>query len=646
MQIQSFVLYHHDGKRQRVLDLSPGLNVISGWRRTGKSSLLEIIEYCFGKEKLEVAHGPIRDSVLWYGLVLNHRNAFAFAGRPRPRERAAGTSDAMWLPLTDAAPPPFEDLAANTTTGALRANLSAFSEFAEYRFDPPEDAYREALQLHVAHVLPACLQDEEDIDSKTHLFHRDAEREVKNALRDALPYWLGASDEQAPNLRFRLTEVKREIAHSQRALDRIRAAKSEADSRGLTLLTQAAEVGIAAPLEGDEIPSGEELSDRLRQAAEGEIARPGKLAPTGEIERLLTERKALHERLAESERDEALLRDFGADLKAFDRETTEQRARLASIGLLPHAGEVSVCPVCARELEDADSSAEDLSSQLQRLDTELQSVADLEPRDRKALEDVMANTARLRQELQAVNATLRDNSSREKQAGATRELASKQAFVQGLATEYLRTVSADDPQAEERLSDGLKRLEAEKLDLLEKVDAEGERERLEGAVNIIGVKTTSSVRGLSLDYAEDSQVRLDLGKMTLMLDTPDSSFPLSGVGSAGTRVGYHLAAHFALHALLRQRGRPGPAFLILDQPTRPFYPDNTAPNSEPRLKKDDDRAVVADLFDFIRHSTEELGDEFQVLVLDHFAALGETWFDNALAGNWREGRGLLPSDWL
>jgi hypothetical protein len=646
MQIQSFVLYHQDRKRQRVLELSPGLNVISGWRNTGKSSLLEIVEYCFGKEKLEVAHGPIRESVLWYGLVLRHQNAFAFAGRPKPREKAAGTSDAMWLPLTDATPPPVEDLAANTNIGALRGHLSAFSNFAEYRFDPPEDAYREALHLHVAHVLPACLQDEEDIDSKTHLFHRDAEREVKNALRDALPYWLGASDEKTPNLRFRLTQVKREIAHSQRALDRIRAAKSEADSRGLALLAQAAEVGIAAPLEDGEIPSGQDLSNRLRQAAEGDISRPGKLAPTGEIERLLAERKALHERLADSERDEALLRDFGADRKAFDREKTEQRARLASIGLLPHSGEVSVCPVCARDLEEADPSAEALSSQLRRLDAELQSVADLEPRDRKALEEVMANTARLRQELQAVNATLRDHSSREKHAGATRELASKQAFVQGLATEYLRTISADDPQAEERLVDQINRLEAEKLDLLEKVDAEGEQERLKGAVNIIGVETTSSVRELSLEYADESQVRLDLGKMTLMLDTPRSSFPLSGVGGAGTRVGYHLAAHFALHSLLRQRDRPGPAFLILDQPTGPFYPEKTDPNSEPRLKKEDDRAVVADLFDFIRRSTEELGDEIQVLVLDHFAAFGESWFDDALVGNWREGQGLLPGDWL
>jgi hypothetical protein len=134
--------------------------------------------------------------------------------------------------------------------------------------------------------------------------------------------------------------------------------------------------------------------------------------------------------------------------------------------------------------------------------------------------------------------------------------------------------------------------------------------------------------------------------MTLMIDTPTESFPLSRQGGAGTRVGYHLAAHFALHQILRERERPGPSFLILDQPTGPFYPENRPAGVEPSLRKEDDQTVVEDLFGFIRASTESLGGKLQVLVLDHFAAFGEKWFDEALVDNWRGGRGLLPADWL
>lgn len=646
MQIEAIVLYHRDLRRQRKLELGPGLNVVTGWRNTGKSSLLEIVEYCFGKEELEVAHGMIRDQVAWYGLVIRHKGRFAFAGRPKPRNQAVSTGDAMWLPLTDAIPPEASELAANTTADDLRKQLSSFGDFAEYRFDPPEDAFRRPLQLHVAHVLPACLQDEEDIDSKKHLFHRDGEREVKQALKDALPYWLGAADEKVPGLRFRLSQVKREIAHGRRDLERIRAAKSEADSRGLALLGQAADVGLVETYNEEAVPSGSDLAMRLEKAVAAIGDMSARVAPTGQVEQYLTRRRELHERLGQAERDEDLLRHFGSDRQDFTRETNEQRARLASIGLLRHEGDAAVCPVCASSLQEADPSTEVLVHQLEQLDDELQAVVDLEPRDEKALQDAMAVTARIKKELQAVHVALRDIASQDQEAATARDLASRQSFVQGLITEYLRTLAVDDPEAEQRLEDRLNQLDVEEKELGDKVDAEGEQERLTGALNVVGAQTTDFARRLTLEHADEGRVRVDLGKMTLMIDKQRDSFPLKGVGGAGTRVGYHLAAHFALHKLLRERDRPGPAFLLLDQPTGPFYPEDTPAGVEPQLKSEDDRAIVAELFNFIREFAQDLGDDFQVLVLDHFAAFDEEWFNRAMVGNWREGRGLLPADWV
>lgn len=646
MRIEAFVLYHRDGERVKTYELAAGLNLITGWRNTGKSSILDIVSYCFGKDELEVANGPIRDAVGWYGLVLSQRGRFAFSGRPAPKNRGEGTSDAMWLSLVDATPPPHVSLGVNTTTRELRAELSAFSDFAEYRFDPPPGAFREPLQLHVGHVLPACLQDEEDIDSRTHLFHRHAERDVRQALRDALPYWLGAAEEKAPANRFRLSEVNRELAHSKRTLERIESAKGEADSRGLALLSRAAEVGLVEPPGADEAPKADTLAEELRRASVVDVAAPGTLAPSGEVERLLAERRRLHERLSEAERDESLLRGFASDRDAFGHEISEQHARLTSIGLLGHDADVSVCPACARELTRPDPSIEQLASHLAELDSELDSVAELEPRDQRALEEASKATRQIRRQLQAANSGLREITAADESAVSMRELGAKQAFVQGTIAEYLRTLAVEDPGVEERVAEQIARLEAEKRDLERAVDAEGEEERLKGAVNIIGAQASTDVEGLSPPEAIGGQVRLDLGKMTLMIDTHKESFPLSRLGGAGTRVGYHLAAHFALHRVLRERRRPGPSFLLLDQPTGPFYPQKSPLGVEPKLKREDDQTVVDELFRFIRTSTEALGGELQVLVLDHFAAFEEPWFDEALVDNWRDGKGLLPADWL
>jgi hypothetical protein len=156
---------------------------------------------------------------------------------------------------------------------------------------------------------------------------------------------------------------------------------------------------------------------------------------------------------------------------------------------------------------------------------------------------------------------------------------------------------------------------------------------------------TRLARLQGLEHSEGGQVRLELGRMTLVADTVrEGSFPLSGIGGAGTRVGYHLAALLAIHDLLRGRDRPGPAFLMLDHPTGPFYPDDTPDNEEPVLRHEDDRTIVASIFEMLRDVAEKLGGSLQIIVCDH-ARFSDDWFAEALVEDWREGRGLVPSDW-
>ena len=45
MRLLSLVLFDHQG-RSRVINFQRGLNVITGSSATGKSALLEMVEYC------------------------------------------------------------------------------------------------------------------------------------------------------------------------------------------------------------------------------------------------------------------------------------------------------------------------------------------------------------------------------------------------------------------------------------------------------------------------------------------------------------------------------------------------------------------------------------------------------------------------
>jgi hypothetical protein len=392
-------------------------------------------------------------------------------------------------------------------------------------------------------------------------------------------------------------------------------------------------------------PTSADAIARLRAVVQIDPQEQTVTPPTGEVESLLARRRELHDDLSRAEADEALIREFRSDQQAFAAEISEQRARLGAIGLYDHEHDGVTCPVCNSLLGDPDPTTEVLAAHLRRLDEELGSVADVEPRDRETLRGASQRTAEVSEELRVVNGALRDLAQRDRSVAKARDLASERSYLQGSIAEYLRTLGEEDISGESRLREQIAALESERADLEGRVDTEAQVERLSGALNLIGADMTAIARRLGLEHSDEGQVRLDLPKMTLVADTVrDGSFPLRGIGGGGTRVGYHLAAHLALHRLLRGRDRPGPAFLILDQPTGPFYPEDPPEEAEPEIRDEDDRVIVASIFELLRDVADELKGSLQIIVCDH-ARFEEPWFEKALVENWRQGKGLIPDDW-
>jgi len=148
---------------------------------------------------------------------------------------------------------------------------------------------------------------------------------------------------------------------------------------------------------------------------------------------------------------------------------------------------------------------------------------------------------------------------------------------------------------------------------------------------------------LNLEHAVDN-VRLDLGKLTVVTDTPTGPIPLYRIGSAANWVGYHLSTFLALHKHFVEQGRPVPRLLMLDQPTQAYYPSEVSQRTG-MAGTDADRNAVLGIFELIRRVVEQLAPELQIIVCDH-ANLDQPWFQEAVRHNWRGGEKLIPADWL
>jgi hypothetical protein len=88
MHISAVVLYHRDGKRMHELKLVPGaLNVVMGVSDTGKSAVLEIVDYCLGSGSHGVYRGPELETIGWYGLRLLIGRCSSSGSTKRRRQR-------------------------------------------------------------------------------------------------------------------------------------------------------------------------------------------------------------------------------------------------------------------------------------------------------------------------------------------------------------------------------------------------------------------------------------------------------------------------------------------------------------------------------------------------------------------------------
>ena len=82
--LRSLTVYSVAGERRTLVFHKSGLNIITGRAKTGKSSIVDILDYCFGREECYVAEGVIRQHVAWFGVEIENKDDILFVGRRNP----------------------------------------------------------------------------------------------------------------------------------------------------------------------------------------------------------------------------------------------------------------------------------------------------------------------------------------------------------------------------------------------------------------------------------------------------------------------------------------------------------------------------------------------------------------------------------
>src|SRR5665213_2620200 len=524
LQLRAIAIYSHEGERRDVRFRLGGLNIVTGAPKTGKSALLDIVDYCWGRAECTVPEGEIRRSVSWFVLHLDNDGEGVLLARRNPGPSGRASDEIFFDRGVEQLPDNPEGFRKNITGDGLRAQLSALLGISENLHMPPEGTTRLPLEATSRHAILFCLQAQDEIANRRLLFHRQGEQFFPQAIRDVIPYFLGAVDENHLLALRRYNDARSRLRRLERDLSEIQAVTQRVTTTAQSLLIEARSAGLLAPAAATDDAAG--VIALLREAAQPRSLDITAIDdPVTDLTTLEDQRRRLRDELQETREEIAELERIEREASEFEGEAREQEARLASIGLIGDGtASTDICPVCASVLEISVPSVAEIREALGGIELQLASVRRDSPRLQEHVAALESRRSGLEEELRRVQRLVADRIQDNERLRIQQNQFVEQARVAGRVAYYLESVTAGGDDSPLRQS--IEALRAEIAELEQALDEDALESRLETALNLVNRDLTGLAVSLRLEHG-DNPLRLDRKNLTVIADTDDGPLALA-----------------------------------------------------------------------------------------------------------------------
>ena len=636
MQIRELVLYGYNGKVRHLPFALGQVNIITGRSKSGKSVVGDIIDYCLGGDSCNIADGVVRDNVAWYGLLLQFEHERVFVARKNP-DKGQQTTGVCYIDIGEKIEVPDNcDFSSNTNVSGIEESLTRRIGISENLNTPPEGQSRLPLAANIRHALYYCFQGQDEIAAKNFLFHHQSDDFITQAIKDTIPYFLGAISEEALTLENERSILKRKLTLEKRKLEENRYLMGGGSERAISLIGEARQAGLIDASTQIDYKNYREMYSVLQTAMNWS---PSMIGSNSGMDRLTFLQSKLQE--IRDEFDEIGIsldnaRKFVGETAGYSGEAQHQKMRLESIGLFEQLNfNPGKCPLCSGTLEQPLPSVEMIKASIVNLDKSIANVTREQPKLRAFISDLEREREKKQEEIKALEAEIDGLYQQESERARLRDINARRGKVVGRISLWVESVENDTES--EKQEQVVKRIEGRIKEIDDILDRDSVEERKQSALSRIQEDMTKWAKALQLEHS-DNPYRLDLNKVTVVVDKPERPVPLKQLGSGSNWVGVHLIAYFALQRFFVNANRPVPRFLFLDQPSQVYFPSELD-------EKQIDWNEVNKMYQFIIDRTNELNGKLQVIVVDH-ADLKEDSFRQFICENWWPiDKNLVPIDW-
>ena len=567
--------------------LKPGLNLITGKSATGKSSVIEIFDYCMGESQNTIPAGVISDNAEIFFLLIEIGVKRYLIGR---KNTLFYIIDADANEIKDKSDISFEKFTNGSMTSAVFKSQinSLYGLDIESTVEREEDKRRGGMKgaPSFRNAMSFILQHQNLVANKLALFYRFDEREKKEQTIDQFKIFAKFVDARYYSLSQEIDVLKKKVEKAKKVLE------SEQESIDATIgQINDLNENYKTVTGLDAIPffSSEaiKVNPAKYKAELNEIEIPS--IEISEENKLFVER---YDKLVKSQNEiQAKLRQ--SQLRKQEVQSTiesliEYKSRLIRYKAPDNAIiEYSVCPFCHQHTEIVEEEASRLSNAIKRVNKEILSVPPIIKPQYEALaeyeNEIQNSFVELRQiqdeigKLYGIIKSLRKNDTLRAQAYKII------VRIEGLIEQIIDIQAKSTEDYYENLYNSLGEKEAE---FKKKYDI---KKNMTSAQKSINQYIEDYRKFLPFENRFDEyDLIFNIDNFELNFEKGNERIPMRSVGSGSNWLNAHLCLFLALASFFNNKpDSVVPSLLFFDQPSQVYFPsiDNMDIFDEEELKK-------------------------------------------------------------
>lgn len=637
--IKSIIIFDENGEK-RVVPLKQGVNIIIGESKTGKSALVEIIDYCLCSTRCTVPKGKITEFAYLYALVMLIGNSTYVIARYNWDD---GGKMFFSKEAEDFSPSNLEInyFAEKTALSYKDAKNEIECALGLFITNMATDADQQGKKASLRNMVSYLFQHQNLMASKFALFYRFSDFYKRKDVIDQFPVFAGMISQEYYSDLIQLNTLKAQLKQKQK--------KQKANEKSTTYIKES-----LSPLLTDYFAL-------LEQNFDGSISAQKMLEVASNLpefddtqlfgENKITERyselNAELEKLRNEER-EILLKIKNIDNASNTGSSFSQMLR--DLKQQTSVAEIETdeytCPLCGHECQEISDNDTKLIEATNWLDDELKITA-------KYTADFSEDVRKLNEARSKIEEKIRDVwrqiKTIEEKFISSKALVSKREKVNYAKARIALYAEMSNSGIFETVDGDIEELKEKIARLEEKIKGFDVDKKMSKAESFLS--DNMNRLSLTLDFEDEYRpIDLNFGLTDESFDIyqhqqSNENIRLYEMGSGANWVSCHIALFLSfLHYFSAQENSPMPLVMFFDQPSQVYFPQGDDNGEIAQADLIAVNKMYKTIFDEINYIGKETGTLPQIIIVDHVDGNNlecKQEFDGYVRCNWRNGRALI-----